>query len=97
MSGLDLDGYGPDGTHWRGSATTVLEPIVEEITQHGNPEVAHIYDTKVNPDMIEAMVMGLPITALCGAVFVPSRDPEIFPVCEGCLEIAKMRGEIDES
>ena len=36
--------------------------------------------------LTEAMVMGTPVVALCGKVWVPSRDPERFPVCTGCIE-----------
>src|SRR3990170_1136625 len=37
--------------------------------------------------LTEAMVMGSPVVALCGKVWVPSRAPEKFPVCPGCKEI----------
>ncbi len=37
--------------------------------------------------IVEAMVTGSPITALCGKVWVPSRDPQRFPVCPMCKEI----------
>ncbi len=37
--------------------------------------------------LTEAMVMGSPVIALCGKVWVPSRDPERFPVCPECKEI----------
>ncbi len=37
--------------------------------------------------LTEAMVMGTPVVALCGKVWVPSRDPEKFPVCPQCKEI----------
>lgn len=37
--------------------------------------------------LTEAMVMGTPCIALCGKVWVPSRDPERFPVCPECKEI----------
>jgi hypothetical protein len=37
--------------------------------------------------VMEAMVMGTPVTALCGKVWVPSRAPEKFPVCPTCKEI----------
>ena len=36
--------------------------------------------------LTEAMVMGPPVVALCGKVWVPSRDPERFPVCPECKE-----------
>lgn len=37
--------------------------------------------------LTEAMVMGTPVVALCGKVWIPSRDPERFPVCPECKEI----------
>jgi len=37
--------------------------------------------------IVEASVMGTPITALCGKVWVPSRDPSRFPVCPECKDI----------
>ena len=37
--------------------------------------------------MMNATVFGTPIKALCGKVWVPSRDPKKFPVCPECKEI----------
>ena len=37
--------------------------------------------------LTEAMVMGTPVVALCGKVWVPSRNPERYPVCPECKEI----------
>ena len=37
--------------------------------------------------LMEAMVNGTPVVALCGKVWVPSRDPQKFPVCPECKEI----------
>ncbi|RHW27761.1 DUF3039 domain-containing protein [Nocardioides immobilis] len=37
--------------------------------------------------LTEATVMGTPVVALCGKVWVPSRAPEKFPVCPECKEI----------
>lgn len=37
--------------------------------------------------LMEAMVNGTPVIALCGKVWVPSRDPEKYPVCPECQEI----------
>ena len=60
--------------------TTTPSPTVED----GDHErFAHI----VRKDKLtEAMVMGIPIKALCGKEWVPSRDPERFPVCPTCME-----------
>ena len=35
----------------------------------------------------EATVLGTPVVALCGKVWVPSRAPEKFPVCPECKEL----------
>lgn len=35
----------------------------------------------------QARVMGTPIRALCGKEWVPSRDPERFPICPACRRI----------
>lgn len=37
--------------------------------------------------MVEAMIEGKPVVALCGWMFVPRRDPKKFPVCPRCAEI----------
>jgi hypothetical protein len=37
--------------------------------------------------LTDAMVNGTPVIALCGKVWVPSRDPQRFPVCPECKEI----------
>jgi Protein of unknown function (DUF3039) len=54
-------------------------------TSHGDHErFAHYVDKN---DMMQAAVFGTPIKALCGKVWVPSRDPQKFPVCPECKEI----------
>ena len=35
----------------------------------------------------DAAVFGTPLIALCGKVFVPSRDPKKYPVCPACREV----------
>jgi hypothetical protein len=37
--------------------------------------------------IVESAVMGTPVIALCGKVWVPNRDPKKFPVCPECQEI----------
>ncbi len=54
-------------------------------TSHGDHErFAHYVDKN---DMMTATVFGTPIKALCGKVWVPSRDPKKYPVCPECKEI----------
>lgn len=38
-------------------------------------------------DIARALVTGEAITALCGKRWVPSRDPERYPVCPTCAEL----------
>ena len=38
----------------------------------------------------EAMVSGTPVVALCGKVWVPSRDPKKYPVCPECKRLFDM-------
>jgi hypothetical protein len=37
--------------------------------------------------IVDSAVSGSPVVALCGKVWVPSRDPKRFPVCPECKEI----------
>ena len=45
--------------------------------------LAHI--VKKN-QLTDAMIIGKESTALCGTKWIPSRDPEKFPVCPDCRE-----------
>lgn len=50
--------------------------------------------------LTEAMINGTPVIALCGKVWVPSRDPQKFPVCPECKKIwesMKAGGDDDSS
>ena len=37
--------------------------------------------------LMEALVNGTPVRALCGKVWTPSRDPKMYRVCPVCLEL----------
>lgn len=43
----------------------------------------YVKKNKIMPSAIE----GTPLEALCGKKWVPSRDPEKFPICPECKEI----------
>ena len=73
---------------------TILDERTEERTEYrldeGDHERFSHYVDKSK--LTEAMVMGTPVIALCGKVWVPSRNPDRFPVCPECKEIwATMR------
>jgi hypothetical protein len=44
------------------------------------------------PSVAEGIVLGTPVRALCGKIWVPNHDPKRYPVCPTCREIAEARG-----
>jgi Protein of unknown function (DUF3039) len=74
--------------------TIELDTDVDQQSETSEPTAAHI--VKAGPGengaalVLEARIMGTPIEALCGFVWVPSRDPKQLPVCQQCKEIYEM-------
>ena len=70
--------------------TLTLDRELEELLREENIEpgdherFAH-YVRKEK--ILESALSGEPVTALCGKVWVPGRDPKKFPVCPMCKEI----------
>jgi Protein of unknown function (DUF3039) len=75
-------------------APVEIRPDTEHIPQTGEPIVAHIVRVGPNENaaakVMEARLYGTPVEALCGHVWVPSRDPRQLPVCQKCKEIYDM-------
>jgi len=69
-------------------------PNTEEVLETGEPASAHIVKTDPGENaaakVLEARIYGTPLEALCGHVWVPSRDPKQLPVCEKCKGIYEM-------
>jgi len=65
------------------SNADVLERPVEQETT-GEEKFSH-YAEKAQ--VTEGYIMGTAVMALCGKIFVPSRDPEKYRVCPVCKEI----------
>ena len=57
---------------------------IEQVEAGDNERYSHF--VKKNK-IVESAVMGNAVIALCGKVWVPSRDPQKFPVCPMCQEI----------
>lgn len=57
----------------------------EQLVEPGDQDRFSHYAPKNK--IMESMVTGTPLIALCGKVWIPSRDPEKFPVCPKCKEI----------
>jgi hypothetical protein len=66
-------------------------PDLQEVLQTGEPVMAHIVKTEPGESavakVLEARIYGTPVEALCGYVWVPSRDPKQLPVCQKCKEV----------
>jgi len=59
--------------------------IERTVTSDGDHDrFAHYAPKK---QLTDAMVFGIPIQALCGKIWVPSRDPNNYPLCGTCKEI----------
>jgi len=66
--------------------TGVLErELVEQPMEPGDHERFSHYVRK--DKIVDSAVFGAPVVALCGKVWVPTRDPKKFPVCPICKEI----------
>ena len=77
MSGIDEIGGQTAGT-------TLLEEQVQNIEPGDHERFSH-YVRKEK--IVESAVLGTPVVALCGKIWVPGRDPQKFPVCPTCKEI----------
>jgi len=71
------------------SPSTGGHTVTEERTDYRLDEGDHErFSHYVDKDkLMMAMVEGTPVRALCGKMWVPSRDPQKFPVCPTCKEL----------
>jgi hypothetical protein len=77
-------------------AQTVEDQRTKPSLDDGDHERFSHYVSK--DKLTEAMVEGTPVVALCGKVWVPSRDPQRYPVCPECKEIwESMKAGDDDS
>jgi hypothetical protein len=69
----------------------VDQPVTEHVPETQEPTMAHIVKTAPGEDaaakVLEARINGTPIEALCGHVWIPSRDPKQLPLCDACKDI----------
>lgn len=67
--------------------TETLELEIEEKQDLEDENKFAHYAEKVS--VTEGYVLGTPVLAICGKLFVPSRDPKKFPICPICKEISE--------
>jgi hypothetical protein len=80
-------------TEQQPSTGTVIEERTDYRLDEGDHERFSHYVPK--DKLTQAMVDGVPVRALCGKLWVPSRDPQRFPVCPECKRIydEELRGD----
>lgn len=65
----------------------LLDTDLEQETESGDSnEFAHYAEAA---SVTEGYIMGTPVQALCGKVFIPSKNPERLKVCPICKEIVE--------
>ena len=69
-------------------------PAIDPDLETEEPAAAHIVKTEPGESaaakVLEARIYGTPLEALCGHVWVPSRDPKQLPLCEACKSVYEM-------
>jgi hypothetical protein len=68
---------------------TTLEQEVESTPalSHGDGDHERFAHYVRKGKIVESALTGGALRALCGKVWVPSRDPQKFPICPTCKEI----------
>jgi hypothetical protein len=66
---------------------THVDPVPLTTDGGDHERFAHYAD---RDKITEASVLGTPVVALCGKVWVPSRDPSRFPVCPECQRLYEL-------
>jgi hypothetical protein len=70
---------------FRTEGGVLVDERTEEQVEAGDHERFAHYVKK--DKIVESAVLGGAVEALCGKIWVPSRDPGKFPVCPECKEI----------
>lgn len=72
------------------SNTDTLTRPVEQEDDGGHDRFAHYIKKE---KIVESAVTGKSVKALCGKKWVPSRDPQKYPICPTCKEIYESKKE----
>jgi len=79
-----------------GRSYCILVPKLSEVeetrvTDGGDHDRFSHYVEK--DEITYALVTGAPVVALCGKIWVPSRDPDKYPICKTCAEVLSRLSE----
>ena len=75
---------------------TTTPTVVESKTSESEGDHDRFAHYARKSDILKSAVSGKPVIALCGKVWVPSRDPDRYKVCPTCKEIFKRKKENEE-
>jgi hypothetical protein len=77
-----------------GSSTRLDEDVRPDLSfgDGDHERFSHYVD---KDKIVDSAVLGTAVVAICGKVWVPSRDPKKFPVCPECKEIYESLPEGD--
>ena len=88
--------------HVAGGQTTVSPRVSEPELDGGHERMSHIILEGFQPkegdfvptgtSVVEGIVNGTAVRALCGKVWTPGHDPKRYPLCPTCKEIAESKG-----
>lgn len=67
------------------STDTLEQQDTTTVTDNGEHDKFSHYVRKEK--ILEAQINGVPARAICGKTWVPSSDPEKYPICPTCKEI----------
>jgi hypothetical protein len=83
---MELIPLGHDESVQRGTGTeTIQEERTDVRVDEGDHDRFAHYVEKAK--LADALINGTPVIALCGKVWVPSRDPERYPLCQECKRL----------
>ncbi len=85
MGPLEPSSFDMNSEEFRTEGGVLVDERTVEQTEAGDHERFAHYVQK--DKIVESAVLGAPVIALCGKVWVPSRDPGKFPVCPDCKNI----------
>lgn len=86
----------PDGAGTLGgmAVRTTTVPETRPLPSHGDEDDDRYAHYVRKDKIVESAVTGLPVTALCGKTWQPSRDPSGHPVCPVCAELHALHRDL---
>lgn len=71
-------------TETSGDTRTIPDAPAPSVDDGDHDRFAHYVE---KDKIVESAVTGMPVIALCGKVWVPSRDPSRYPLCPECKRL----------